>query len=33
MYMSECVYVFMYKYACKSDEREGDKSQEGNLIA
>ena len=36
VYMSECVYVFMYLHACKSDqrerEREGDKSLEGNLI-
>ena len=41
VYMSECVYVFMYLNACKSNERErererereGDKSLEGNLIA
>ena len=35
VHMSECVYVFRYLFACKSDERkaEGDKSLEGNLIA
>ena len=35
VYMSECVYVFRYPFACKTDERkaEGDKSLEGNLIA
>ena len=35
VYMSECVYVFRYSFACKRDERkaEGDKSLEGNLIA
>ena len=35
VYMSECVYVFMYLYVCKPDEREreGDNSLDGNWIA
>ena len=33
LYMSECVYVFMYLYTCKSDKREREREVPGRQFS
>ena len=33
LYMSECVYVFMYLHACKSDKREREREVPGEQFS